>query len=44
VCSRKLEGDPNHKKALFIRASSYLKKDLLEKAIADCNKLMALDS
>jgi len=26
VCTKKLTEDPNHKKALFIRASSYLKK------------------
>ena len=26
VCSRKLADEPIHKKALFIRASSYLKK------------------
>jgi hypothetical protein len=29
VCTKKLKEDPNHKKALFIRASSYLKKDRL---------------
>ena len=28
VCSKKLNDDPNHRKALFIRASSYLKKDM----------------
>jgi tetratricopeptide (TPR) repeat protein len=32
-----------HKKALFIRASSYLKKNQFNEAIQDCNKLMKLD-
>ena len=32
-----------HKKALFIRGSSYLKKGMLEEAIQDCNQLMELD-
>ena len=32
-----------HKKALFIRASSYLKKNQFIEAISDCNKLMKLD-
>lgn len=43
VCSKKLSEDPNHRKALFIRASSYLKKDLFQESIDDCNRLMALD-
>jgi hypothetical protein len=40
VCSKKLGDDPMHKKALFIRASSYLKKNCLKEAIEDCNALM----
>jgi len=28
VCTKKLQEDPNHKKALFIRASSFLKKGM----------------
>ena len=40
VCTKKLQEDPNHKKALFIRASSFLKKGELELAITDSNKLM----
>ena len=42
VCTKKLNEDPNHKKALFIRGSSFLKKGMLEQAIADCNELMKL--
>ena len=44
VCSKKLREDPNHKKALFIRASSYLKKGQFEQSIDDCNNLMQLDA
>ena len=33
VCTRKLEQDPTHMKALFIRASSLLKKGLSKQAI-----------
>ena len=43
VCSKKLLEDPTHKKALFIRSSSYLKKGMLDEAIKDCNDLMLLD-
>lgn len=31
MCSYKLEKEPNHKKALLLRASSYIKKNELEK-------------
>lgn len=31
MCSKKLEQEPNHKKALLLRASSYIKKNELEK-------------
>jgi len=43
VCTKKLDEDRTHKKALFIRGSSYLKKGMLEEAIEDCNELMELD-
>jgi tetratricopeptide (TPR) repeat protein len=43
VCSKKLQEDPNHQKALFIRASSFLKKGNFEQAINDCNQLMQLN-
>ena len=33
VCTKKLQDDHTHKKALFIRGSSYLKKGMLEEAI-----------
>jgi hypothetical protein len=33
MCSKKLEQDPNHKKALLLRASSYIKKNELDKVI-----------
>ena len=44
VCTKKLNEDPNHKKALFIRASSLLKKGLFQESINDCNKLMELSN
>ncbi len=31
MCTYKLEKEPNHKKALLLRASSYIKKNELEK-------------
>ena len=43
VCTKKLQEDPTHKKALFIRASSFLKKGRFAEAIQDCNSLMKLD-
>ena len=43
VCSKKLADDPLHRKALFIRASSYLKKGHFEESIDDCVSLMQLD-
>lgn len=43
VCTKKLQDDPNHQKALFIRASSYLKKGCYKESIDDCNKLMKLN-
>lgn len=43
VSSKKLVLDPNHRKALLIRASSLLKKGLHEKAIADCDRLIHID-
>jgi hypothetical protein len=43
VCSKKLKEDGNHRKALFIRASSYLKKGMFEPSIDDCKRLMQLD-
>ena len=35
ICSKKLEQDRNHPKALYTRASSYMKKGLFHEAIAD---------
>ncbi len=43
VCSKKLNEDPNHRKALFIRASSFLKKAMFKQSIEDCISLMNLD-
>jgi len=31
MCSKKLDQDPKHKKALLLRASSYIKKNELDK-------------
>lgn len=44
VCSKKLKLDPENKKAIFIRASSYLKKNMYKLAIEDCNTLLELDT
>ncbi len=44
VCSKKLQEDPTHKKALFIRASQLLKKGRYNETIEDSNQLMKLDS
>jgi Flp pilus assembly protein TadD len=43
VCTKKLQEDGTHKKALFIRASSFLKKGRFGEAIQDTNQLMRLD-
>ena len=43
VCSHKLTSNVGHKKALFIRASSYMKKGMHKEAIEDCNNLMLVD-
>jgi len=43
ICSKKLALDPIHKKALYIRASSYMKKGLFDAAIADTNSLISID-
>ena len=43
VCSKKLMEDPNHRKAIFIRASSFLKKGMFKQSIDDCVTLMKLD-
>jgi hypothetical protein len=31
MCTKKLDQEPNHKKALLLRASSYIKKNELER-------------
>jgi tetratricopeptide (TPR) repeat protein len=43
ICSNKLKSDPQHPKALFLRASSLLKKGQLLEAISDCEALLAAD-
>lgn len=43
ACTQKLSVDPTHEKALFIRASSFVKRRMFDEAIADCNKLMDLN-
>jgi tetratricopeptide (TPR) repeat protein len=40
----KLKSQSNHKKALFIRASSYMKKKQYLDAIEDCHRLLDIDS
>lgn len=36
--------NPSHRKALFIRASSYMKKKMYLEAIQDCHSLLDIDS
>ena len=43
MCSKKLEQDPYHKKALLLRASSLIKKGELNLALVDGLKLIELD-
>lgn len=43
MCSKKLEQDPQHKKALLLRASSLIKKGDLKKALVDGLKLIEID-
>ncbi len=40
MCTKKLDQEPNHKKALLLRASSYIKKNELEKAAGDVRTLI----
>jgi len=44
ICSKRLALNPRHKKALYIRASSYLKNEDFKSAIFDCNSLLELDA
>jgi hypothetical protein len=37
VCTKKLADEPGHRKALFIRSSSLLKRGFLKEAISDCD-------
>jgi tetratricopeptide (TPR) repeat protein len=43
VCTSKLCLEPVNRKALFIRASSYLKMNKFDEVQQDCNKLIDLD-
>lgn len=43
ICTRKIALDIHHPKALFIRASSYMKKGLYEETIKDCNALIQIE-
>ena len=43
MCSKKLDQDPYHRKALLLRASSLIKKNDLEKALEDTKKLVFID-
>lgn len=38
----RIEKNPNHKKALYIRASSLVKKNQFTDAISDCNRLLGI--
>ena len=43
ICTAKLAVNPNRKKALFIRATSLMKKKMFEEAIEDCHRLLNID-
>lgn len=43
MCTKKLDQDPYHRKALLLRASSLIKKNELEKALEDTQKLVYID-
>jgi len=43
ICSKKIEHEGTNRKALFIRASSYLKKGQYFESLEDCDKLIAVD-
>jgi tetratricopeptide (TPR) repeat protein len=43
ICTAKLAVNPLHKKALFIRATSFMKKKMFEEAIEDCHRLLNID-
>ena len=42
ICTKKLSIEPEHQKALFIRASAYMKKNDYNNALGDCNKLILI--
>lgn len=44
ICSKKIAQNPRHKKALYIRASSLVKKQQFATAIEDCNSLLAVET
>lgn len=44
MCTKKLEEDPLHKKALLLRASSLIKKGDLNVALKDGMKLIDIDA
>lgn len=44
ICTLKLKKNPAHKKALFIRSSSYMKKGRYADAVEDAHNLLNLDS
>ncbi len=43
VCSRKIAAEATNRKALFIRASTYLKQGRYYDSLEDCNKLIQVD-
>ena len=44
ICTLRLKKNAAHKKALFIRSSSYLKKGKYAEAVEDAHNLLNLDS
>ena len=43
ICTSKLANNPHHRKALFIRATSFMKKQMFQEAIEDCHRLLNID-
>jgi len=43
MCTKKLEKDPTHQKALLLRSSSYIKRQDYDRALKDIQFLVMLD-
>ena len=43
LCTQKLEKEPSHKKALLLRASTYIKMGELDKAESDASSIINIE-